>query len=956
MMLVPKDKQRICSTPLSFYDRIQSLGSNPIYMRYDGVRNILSRTLTPDEILSLAEPVYDDTDDSLLWYSKPIVADAPISLSELSDEASKRQYVSLQKAFIERVNTACLSMSDEERHIIKGILSTIRDEYTLCYDGRVTFVAWGMQPTKDLYNPDGMIRVHLPQMCTLSFDFGDYGRSKSSSSNIREKLRGTILTPEDMPEVLSSDGYIFTGWTPSPIDFEVKEDVTFVAQYAQLPPSPPQPLDEELCTISFATDGYASLSDTTSHSLPLGTPIQEHLFPTVYPESGYVFTGWSPEIGGVVTRDCTYYAITEPEPTCQCSFDLGNHGDSSMPTTITVPYGYQLSDSDIPKVDGHKGYSFVGWNASPTEHAIYEDTTFTAQYKHRPWYLRWWDALVGKGGWGCLRWLLLLLAIALGLFLIGLFLRECDGIRGTNSMEQIDVIKTDDGREIDDNGATTPGGDAPDIIRGDGSLPEGGMIPPVVGEGGSLPPVVKEPGLPSVIGNRLNIYFEKEDADIQACAQDFKKLYPGGEYKVIGADHETKWLLIQIPESERQSIRERLPSQLEKHHIFVVDESLFEGRSRGRTTYTSNPGWHLKAVQAQEAWKITKGNVAVRVAVIDDGLEINHPMFKDQKQMIGYNVFTQNHKLAKGEGHGTHVAGIAIGNQEEIAKGIAGIAPECSLMAVQVADNGYIPFSALFNGIMYALNHEADIINVSLGGSYEALQALPEEQQRIVARTRLKNEEKAWNKLYDIARNRNAIIVFAAGNDHVLASISPMLRSRFSVNVAATDQNNRLAPFSNYGEGSNISAPGVGIYSAVPNGGYEGLDGTSMAAPIVTGTLALMRSLRPELDVEEAIAILQTTGIETDRHESPMVQIAAALEMVQSGRKPEPRRDLPSASNISEELQHSPNGDEIDAIHRQKGAENREVSKPQNDREQILRLIEMYKRQIEELERQLNNT
>lgn len=91
----------------------------------------------------------------------------------------------------------------------------------------------------------------------------------------------------------------------------------------------------------------------------------------------------------------------------------------------------------------------------------------------------------------------------------------------------------------------------------------------------------------------------------------------------------------------------------------------------------------MDAIRLKQGWSITKGSSDVRVAVVDDGIEAGHPMFKG-RIVDAYNVFTQNNRLSLGQGHGTHTAGLAAGSADYYNKGASGVAPNCKLMPVQV--------------------------------------------------------------------------------------------------------------------------------------------------------------------------------------------------------------------------------------------------------------------------------
>lgn len=247
----------------------------------------------------------------------------------------------------------------------------------------------------------------------------------------------------------------------------------------------------------------------------------------------------------------------------------------------------------------------------------------------------------------------------------------------------------------------------------------------------------------------------------------------------------------------------------------------------------------LEKVKAPQAWQLTRGNPEVVVAVLDTGVDYTHPDLKDQ--VINAPDFGGNDADSLDEGgHGTHVAGIiaaAGGNSE----GGSGIAPDCKVMAVKVFkpfyDNGqYLGFYAddldIARGIYYAATHGAKIINMSLGGHGIA---------------------PVIQSVCDDAAGRGVVVLAAAGNDHEndLSDLSPAGIPSV-IPVVATDAQDRISSFSNFGRMDSLSAPGSSIYSTVPTFqpkfgrkgplGYSFLDGTSMACPVTAGAAALVTS------------------------------------------------------------------------------------------------------------------
>ena len=348
-------------------------------------------------------------------------------------------------------------------------------------------------------------------------------------------------------------------------------------------------------------------------------------------------------------------------------------------------------------------------------------------------------------------------------------------------------------------------------------------------------------------------------------------------------------------------------------------------------------------------------------------------MFKD-RIVTAYNVYTQDRKLSRGEGHGTHTAGLAVGSLDYQNQGAAGIAPDCMIMPVQVIDNNMCPLSALVSGVMYSVHKGADVVNISIGPSFQGLNQLPIELQNQIAQTQFKNVEKLWNRVCKIAANKKTILVFAAGNDDILSSIPPENRSTVAITVGAVDQKLYPTDFTNYGPCTDISAPGKEIYSSFPIKDFRSCDGTSMAAPIVSGTVALMKSLKKDLSVEQARNVLYKTGCDVYGNMPPMVQVNLALDAVKRGDFSAPTtrdlRPVPEASidasngvppaswidgatPISGIVIDTP-GNETPIVSPDGGNNlTPPVTENESDYDAIRRLIAIYKQKITELEGQL---
>jgi len=280
--------------------------------------------------------------------------------------------------------------------------------------------------------------------------------------------------------------------------------------------------------------------------------------------------------------------------------------------------------------------------------------------------------------------------------------------------------------------------------------------------------------------------------------------------------------------------------------------------------YGSNLDWNLNSVNAPEAWQAGHTGDGVVVAVIDTGVNINHSDLDDNiwvnsdeiagdgidndgngyiDDLYGWNFVSNNANVADDNGHGTHVAGSIAAEQNGF--GATGVAPDAEVMSIKVLNESGSGFvSSIANGIRYAVDNGADIVNLSLGGGFSS----------------------AIASAISYAASNDVLIVAAAGNESSSVPGNPASLSRSLDNVlsvGAYDSNGRIAGFSN-GVGNSgavqVDAPGVSIYSTAASGGYTWLSGTSMAAPHVAGVAALTLSANSNLSAETLRNIIVQTS------------------------------------------------------------------------------------------------
>jgi len=224
----------------------------------------------------------------------------------------------------------------------------------------------------------------------------------------------------------------------------------------------------------------------------------------------------------------------------------------------------------------------------------------------------------------------------------------------------------------------------------------------------------------------------------------------------------------------------------------------------------------LPQTRFPEAWNRVRGNPEVDIAMVDTGIDTDHPDLK-MNVALRKDFTTRPENPEDGDGHGTHVAGIAAAVTDN-GKGVAGACPGCDLFVAKVVKDGGATDGAAADAIVWAANSGAEVVNISLGapGSSDAL----------------KNAvDYAWNK--------GVVVVAAAGNSGREVRDYPAAYQNV-VAVAATTKDGRRASYSNYGSWVDVAAPGSGIVSTKLGGGYGSLSGTSMSTPYVSGLAGLL--------------------------------------------------------------------------------------------------------------------
>ncbi len=265
-------------------------------------------------------------------------------------------------------------------------------------------------------------------------------------------------------------------------------------------------------------------------------------------------------------------------------------------------------------------------------------------------------------------------------------------------------------------------------------------------------------------------------------------------------------------------------------------------------SYSSD--WAWSKIGAVSGWSAYPGAYTATggatIGIVDTGIDASHPDLSDGRVLTsqGANCINDAGTCGAGSttddnGHGTHVAGIA-GAATNNGTGVAGTAFDAHLIPVKVLDSsGSGSYAAITNGIVWAAQHGARVINLSIEG--------------VVFSQTLCDAVK-------LANSDGVVVVAAAGNDSSNAPSYPAACPG-AIGVAATDSSDAAASFSNYGHPDVfVSAPGASIYSTYLNKGYTTMSGTSMAAPFVTGLVSQLLGQLPDRTVSDVEDILAETS------------------------------------------------------------------------------------------------
>ncbi len=281
--------------------------------------------------------------------------------------------------------------------------------------------------------------------------------------------------------------------------------------------------------------------------------------------------------------------------------------------------------------------------------------------------------------------------------------------------------------------------------------------------------------------------------------------------------------------------------------------------------------WGPKLVNAPQAWNMTTGAKSTIIAVVDTGVDPRQPDLRG-RVLRGWDFQNNDANPKDDNGHGTAVAGVAAAAANDNV-GIAGMCWKCQILPVKVLNaNGSGNHSNIAAGIVWATKHGADVINLSLAGPSDA---------NVIANA------------IQFARNHGVVVVAAAGNEGTSRRFYPAAYPGV-ISVGATSSSDVLYSWSNRGSWVKLSAPGCAYTGSTGPIRWSWWCGTSFATPVVAGTAALMKSLKPGLSraqIERALlnSTVRVRGISVGR-----IDAAKALRVASSLGATSPPTQTPS--------------------------------------------------------------
>ena len=282
--------------------------------------------------------------------------------------------------------------------------------------------------------------------------------------------------------------------------------------------------------------------------------------------------------------------------------------------------------------------------------------------------------------------------------------------------------------------------------------------------------------------NRINIYPKSDGVDMSDFVHDVINLCPDSTADIVYWDPLTKRIQLDYDYTSYRHMKDTLKVVLSNYDPLIWYESIFYMSQINDPIYKdSEKGWHYSAINFDET-HIDISSPSVKIAIIDDGFDLNHrdlsPSIEDAYNIIerGVDVYGE-----EANNHGTQVSGFCFANSNNELDG-CGVSSNCTFMPIQIGDPWQegISTTAIIDAILYAINHDADIINLSIASDLSFLQDLSQAELNLFIEYNL-DENFFWQELFSICEEKGVVVVKAAGNEHEdMAPIKKMV-SAFSI-------------------------------------------------------------------------------------------------------------------------------------------------------------------------------
>ena len=337
-----------------------------------------------------------------------------------------------------------------------------------------------------------------------------------------------------------------------------------------------------------------------------------------------------------------------------------------------------------------------------------------------------------------------------------------------------------------------------------------------------------------------------------------------GQPSVTHRNETLEYFAVELPEQASDRAREAIREAMERRPgVDYAEENVTVETMEAPNDPQYDTQYAPQQVNAESAWDTTFGDTDVTVAVIDTGAAYGHEdldaLYRDDP---GYDFVSEDGDPYPDSGaeHGTHVSGCASADTDN-GVGVAGVTDATIINARTLGGSGGGSLSDVADGVQWAADQGADIINMSLGGG---------------------GYTQTMKNAVQYAYDQNDVLILCAAGNSSTSPVSYPARYEECVAVSALDPNEDLANFSNYGADVEVGAPGVNVLSTVPGDGYAEFSGTSMASPVAAGVAALGAAAYPDLSASELRQRLKDTaadvGLPSDEQGSGRVDAATIVE------------------------------------------------------------------------------